>query len=153
MGEIKHHKGRKPDWCFSNPEPPNRRRSVYCLLSDRLRSASIMPLTQLVLYVYYCLKLFLPPLPAAAVQGRTAAYSKCFITLLYYGIMADCISLHGPILPRSFCHVKAIYTVFPRSVSSNSKVCGVRLAMVCRFKSSGRSGGVSSTSQTRTAPS
>ena len=32
VGEIKHHKGRKPDWCFSNPEPPNRRRSVYRLL-------------------------------------------------------------------------------------------------------------------------
>ena len=32
MGERKHHKGRKPDWCFSNPEPPIRRRSVYRLL-------------------------------------------------------------------------------------------------------------------------
>ena len=34
VGETKHHKGRKPDWCFSNPEPPNRRRSVYRLLGD-----------------------------------------------------------------------------------------------------------------------
>ena len=32
VGERKHHKGRKPGWCFSNPEPPNRRRSVYRLL-------------------------------------------------------------------------------------------------------------------------
>ena len=32
VGERKHHKGRKPDWCFSNPKPPNRRRSVYRLL-------------------------------------------------------------------------------------------------------------------------
>ena len=34
VGERKHHKGRKPDWCFSNPEPPDRRRSVYRLLDD-----------------------------------------------------------------------------------------------------------------------
>ena len=36
VGERKHHKGRKPDWCFSNPEHPNRVRSVYRLLNDRL---------------------------------------------------------------------------------------------------------------------
>ena len=34
VGERKHHKGRKPDWCFPNPEPPNRRRTVYRLLDD-----------------------------------------------------------------------------------------------------------------------
>ena len=34
VGERKLHKGRKPDCNFSNPEPPNRRRSVYRLLCD-----------------------------------------------------------------------------------------------------------------------
>ena len=33
VGERKPHKG-EADWCFSNPEPPNRRRSVYRLLDD-----------------------------------------------------------------------------------------------------------------------
>jgi len=34
VGERKPHKGRKPDCGFSNPEPPNRRRSAYCLLNE-----------------------------------------------------------------------------------------------------------------------
>jgi hypothetical protein len=28
-GVAKHHKGRKPDWCFAQPEPPDRAVSVY----------------------------------------------------------------------------------------------------------------------------
>jgi len=40
-GGAKHHKGRKPDWCFAEPEPPNGRRSAYSLV---MRSAIFNPL-------------------------------------------------------------------------------------------------------------